>query len=78
MALCVNREHQFAADFKASEHWVKKFLKECGLCSRKVTSFVTVRNHRDRADVEAAVATFMDSVKKEMKRYPLSAFCNVD
>ncbi|VDL83465.1 unnamed protein product [Nippostrongylus brasiliensis] len=78
MALSVNREYGFVDGFKASKEWIWKFVRECGLRSRKVTSFVTTRNLRSRQEVEDAANAFVAEVRAEMARYPRSAFCNID
>ncbi|VDO19794.1 unnamed protein product [Heligmosomoides polygyrus] len=42
------------------------------------TLFVTTRSLRNREKIEAAAVAFEKSVKREMERYPLSIFCNID
>ncbi|VDP08759.1 unnamed protein product [Heligmosomoides polygyrus] len=48
------------------------------MCSRRVTPFVTTHSLRNRQEIEAAAVAFVESVKIEMERYPLSIFCNID
>ncbi|VDO80556.1 unnamed protein product [Heligmosomoides polygyrus] len=44
----------------------------------RVTSFITTRSLRNREEIEAAAVAFVESMKREMERYPLSISCNID
>ncbi|KAK6057470.1 hypothetical protein COOONC_05016 [Cooperia oncophora] len=58
-AIRLNSEHNLVDDFKASKSWIGKFVRECGLRSRKVTRFVTTATLRSKDDVEAAADGFV-------------------
>ncbi|KAK6044286.1 hypothetical protein COOONC_18210, partial [Cooperia oncophora] len=77
-AVRLNSEHHLVDDFKASKSWIAKFVRECGLRSRKVTRFVTTGTLRSKDDVEADADVFVKRVREEMRKYPLSAFANAD
>lgn len=77
MAIRINREENFVEGFKASKQWISIFARECGLCSRKVTSFVTTRSLRNRAEVKAAAAAFLENVKEEMRKYLFMHFATL-
>ncbi|KAK6056731.1 tc5 transposase [Cooperia oncophora] len=78
MAIRLNTDHNLIEGFKASKSWIASFVRECGLCSRRVTRFVTIRNIRQRKDVELEANSFVSRIREEMKRYHLSAFANAD
>ncbi|VDL63694.1 unnamed protein product [Nippostrongylus brasiliensis] len=78
MALNINRECGFVEQFKGSKSWITKFVRECGLRSRKVTAFVTTRNLRARHDVEQSANAFVQEIKSLMSMHPRSIFCNID
>ncbi|KAK6056732.1 hypothetical protein COOONC_05759 [Cooperia oncophora] len=78
MAIRLNTDHNLIEGFKASKSWIASFVRECGLCSRRVTRSVTIRNIRQRKDVEVEAGSFVSRIREEMKRYHLSAFANAD
>uniref|UniRef100_A0A7I5E8U8 HTH CENPB-type domain-containing protein n=1 Tax=Haemonchus contortus TaxID=6289 RepID=A0A7I5E8U8_HAECO len=59
MAVRLNREHRLIEDFRASKSWIAKFVRECGLRSRRVTRFVTTKNIRCRQEVEQEATDFV-------------------
>lgn len=77
MALRINREQSFVEGFKALKPWICDFVWEYGLWLWMVTSFVTTRGLRIREEIEATVAAFLENAKEDMRKCPLSAYCNV-
>ncbi|KAK6009609.1 hypothetical protein OSTOST_25454, partial [Ostertagia ostertagi] len=78
MAVRINREQGLIENFRASKSWIAKFVRECGLRSRRVTRFVTTKSLRSRQEVEQEANDFVRRVREEMKKYPLSVFANAD
>ncbi|KAK6059079.1 hypothetical protein COOONC_03294 [Cooperia oncophora] len=77
MAIDLCRRNQIEG-FKASRTWIKAFKRRYGIVSRKITAFVTRRNHRSREEIELEAAQFVSVVRREMASRTLACFCNGD
>lgn len=78
IALRINTQKTHVDGFKASGQWIQNFKRHAGICSRKITTFITKRNYRDQALVRASADDFVNDVKEELKSVSLSKVCNAD
>lgn len=78
MALRINDNFNFVNDFKASTTWITKFKRKYGICSRRVTTFVTKQHCKNSDALKAAADKFVTDTKQEMSSVPLDIVCNCD
>ena len=79
MALGVNRSENLLPAFKASHSWCQKWKAKNGICSRKITTFVSKANFAAMDATEAAARQFVVGVRQKIgENVDLSTLVNAD
>ncbi|KAF8361194.1 hypothetical protein PRIPAC_88117 [Pristionchus pacificus] len=78
MAMEINRNRNYLANFDASQSWVTRFKQKSRFGSRRTTKFVSKKAHVDDARIKKEAEDFVSGIKREMATRPLNTFCNAD
>lgn len=78
MAVDIVRKHSIDIDFKVSASWLNSWKREHNISSRKITKFVSKRNHRNRDELRKAADEFVVKARDRMQHYSPGAVVNCD
>lgn len=67
LALKINAEHKLIDKFVASPTWVSRFKKYAGITSRRITTFTSTKNIKNKEKIAAAANRFVADLHDEVE-----------
>lgn len=67
-----------ASVLEASKTWIWKFKKTCRIASRKITRFVSIKNHREKGQLIESAEAFVDTCKERFQEFSDDNIFNTD
>ena len=66
LALKINAEHKLVDKFVACPTWVSRFKKYAGITSRRITTFTSTKNIKNKEKIAAAASKFVADLHDEV------------
>lgn len=78
MVVDIIRKEDIDVEFVAAASWINSWKRAHGISSRKITKFVSKRNHRNRDQLKKDAVDFVAEATDRMQSYGLNAVINCD
>uniref|UniRef100_A0A7I4Z2I7 HTH CENPB-type domain-containing protein n=1 Tax=Haemonchus contortus TaxID=6289 RepID=A0A7I4Z2I7_HAECO len=75
MALKINKEGSIVKNFKASHGWIQGFKSNCGIVSRRITTFTSRKGFLDKDRISREAQAFVLEVKKGKFSHDIHNVC---